>query len=257
MQERRLTDGATVFGIVIGSALVVGTIMLGHSPRIFLNLPSFLLVAGGTLAATFIRNPMSAVSGTMAVVRKAFTTRLASPSMLIGEVVYLSRTARKESLLAMAKADIDDPFLARGISLCADGLEPEQIRSILETEISFTALRHKRGQEILEGMGASAPAFGMIGTLLGLVQMLTSLSDPKALGPAMAVAILTTLYGAVIAYLFALPLADKLKVRSREELLNMRVCLEGVIAIAQGDHPASVDEKLRAFLGPKGREAAA
>ncbi len=246
-------DLATVIGIAVGTALVVGTVLLGHSPLIFVNVPSLMLVFGGTLAVTFIRNPLSAVLGTVGVVGKAFTTRLPQPSALIEEVVFLSRKARKDSLLSLEKAEIDDPFLAKGVLLCVDGLEPAQIRGILETEIAFTSARHKRGQEILEGIGAAGPAFGMIGTLLGLVQMLTSLDDPRSLGPAMAVALLTTLYGALLAYLFALPLADKLKVRSREEVLNMTVCVEGVLGIVQGDHPSSIDERLRAFIGPGGR----
>jgi len=125
------------------------------------------------------------------------------------------------------------------------------------TEVSGMKQRHARGQKLFKFIAASAPSMGMIGTLIGLVQMLTALNNPKAIGPSMAVAILTTLYGAMIANIFALPLADKLKVRSKEEVLNMTVCLEGVVGIVQGEHPASIDEKLKAFLEPKARAKAA
>jgi chemotaxis protein MotA len=250
-------DLATIIGIILGTVLVLTAIITGQSPIIFLNVPSMLIVIGGTIGATLMRNPLSTVLKTFGVVAKAFGTKLSSPVALIEELVGLARKARKESLLSLEKVEIQDPFLAKGIQLCVDGLEPAQLRNILETEITFTAARHKRGQEILEGVGSAAPAFGMIGTLIGLVNMLTSLNDPKQIGPAMAVAILTTLYGAMIANMFALPLADKLKVRSKEEILNMSVCLEGVLGIVQGEHPASIDEKLKAFIGPKSRKAAA
>jgi len=250
-------DLGTIIGIVLATLLVLVAIGTGESPMMFLNPPSMLIVIGGTIGATLMRNPVSQVIGTFKVVLKAFMTKLGAPGPLIEQVVEMARKARKDSLLSLEKVTIDDPFLAKGIQLCVDGLEPTQLRSILETEIAFTSARHKRGQEILEGIGGAAPAFGMIGTLIGLVQMLTSLNDPKSIGPAMAVAILTTLYGAMIANMFALPLADKLKVRSKEEVLNMTVCLEGVIGIVQGEHPASIDEKLKAFLDPKSRAKAA
>ena len=250
-------DLATIIGIVLATLLVVVAIATGASPGIFLNIPSMLIVIGGTIGATLMRNPLASVIGTFKVVAKAFITRIPPPAPMIEQVVDMARKARKDSLLSLEKVQIDDSFLAKGIQLCVDGLEPAQLRGILETEIMFTAARHKRGQDILEGIGSAAPAFGMIGTLIGLVQMLTSLNDPKSIGPSMAVAILTTLYGALIANIFALPLADKLKVRSKEEVLNMTVCLEGVVGIVQGEHPASIDEKLKAFLEPKARAKAA
>lgn len=249
-------DLATIIGIILGIVLVLSAIMTGESPLVFLNVPSMLIVVGGTIGATLMRNPLAAVLGTAGVAGKAFTTKLPETGALITQVVELSRKARKESLLSLEKVRIEYPFLSKGVNLCVDGLEPAQIRGVLETEIISTTSRHKRGQEILEGIGSAAPAFGMIGTLIGLVNMLSNMEDPKSIGPAMATAILTTMYGAVMANMFALPLADKLKVRSREEVLNMTVCLEGVIGIVQGDHPASIDEKLKAYLAPKSREAA-
>lgn len=250
-------DLATIIGIVLATLLVLTAIFMGQSPVVFVNVPSILIVIGGTLGATLIRNPIAALVGTVKVVGKAFTTRIPEPPSLITQIVEMARKARKDSLLSLEKVEIGDPFLAKGVQLCVDGLEPSQLRSILEIDIAFTSARHKRGQEILEGIGSAAPAFGMIGTLIGLVNMLASLDDPKSIGPAMAVAILTTLYGALIANVFALPLADKLKVRSKQEMLNMTVCLEGVIGIVQGDHPASIDEKLKAFIDRRSREKAA
>lgn len=249
-------DLATIIGIILGVLLVLGAIVTGESPIIFFNVPSILIVLGGTMGATLMRNPLSSVLGTLGVVSKAFTTKLPSASGLSRQVVDMSKKARKESLLALEKVHVDYAFLSKGVALCVDGLEPGQIRSILEAEITATSGRHKRGREILDGIGSAAPAFGMIGTLIGLVQMLTALDDPDSIGPAMATALLTTLYGALVANLFALPLSDKLKVRSSEEILNMTVCLEGVLGIVQGEHPASIDEKLKAYVAPRQRQSA-
>lgn len=246
-------DIATVVGIILGIALVLGSIVTGGSPQMFLNVPSILVVVGGTLGAVLTRNPLSAVIGVIGVVLKCFLTKVPEPASLIEQLVDMSKKARKESLLALEKVEIEYPFLSKGVSLCVDGLEPGQIRSVLESEILYTGSRHKEGAGILEGVGSAAPAFGMIGTLIGLVQMLAALDDPSSIGPAMAVALLTTLYGAMIANMFAIPLADKLKIRSSEELLNMEICMEGVLGIVQGEHPASIDEKLKAFIAPKKR----
>jgi chemotaxis protein MotA len=173
---------------------------------------------------------------------------------MIDDLVKLSRKARRESLLSLEKIEVEDDFLQRAIQLAVDGVEPNTMRSILETEISFLVQRHRQGQELMEGIAASAPAFGMIGTLIGLVNMLASLDDPASLGTAMAVAILTTLYGALIAHLFANPIAEKLKARSREEVVARMMVLQGVLSIVEGDHPASVQQKLLAFLEPRERE---
>ena len=248
-------DLATIIGIILSTVLVLAAIVTGGSPVVFINLPSILIVLGGTFGATLMRNPLSQVIGTVKVAGKAFVTKAPPAGSLIDEVVAMSKKARKESLLALEKVEIAYPFLAKGVGLCVDGLEPAQVRAILETDIVATGSRHKRGQEILEGIGGAAPAFGMIGTLIGLVQMLQAMDDPASIGPAMAVALLTTLYGAMIANIVALPLADKLKVKSQEEQLAMVVCLEGVVGIVQGDHPASIGERLQAYLAPSARPA--
>lgn len=247
-------DLATVIGILLSIALVLAAIIMGGSPIMFVNVPSMMVVVGGTLGVTLMRNPLATVLGTFDVITKAFTTKVLMPEDLIAEVITLSRQARKNGMLSLENTEIEYAFMKKGVGLGVDGIELDQIRMILETDIRGMTSRHKRGQEVLEGMGAAAPAFGMIGTLIGLVQMLASMEDPSTIGPAMAVALLTTLYGALIANVFCLPLADKLKVRSQEEVLNMAICLEGVISMVSGDNPSQIDRKLKSFLRPKRSE---
>ena len=238
----------------MSTLLVLASISMGESPIMFVNIPSMLVVVGGTIGTTLVRNPLSDVLGTFGVAAKAFTTKVPAPDQLISEVLELSKTARKE-MLALEKAVISYPFLAKGISQCVDGVEVERIRMVWETDIRSTARRHKRGQLILEGMGEAAPAFGMIGTLIGLVQMLAVLDDPSSpIGPAMALALLTTLYGALIANVFCLPWAEKLKVRSEQEVLSMTLCLEGVIAITERRNPSAIGRQLNVFISPKLRK---
>ena len=192
-------DLATIIGIVLYIILVLAAIVMGGSPIMFVNVPSALVVVGGTIGTTLMRNPLATVLGTFAVVMKAFTIKVPEPIPLITQIVQLCKQARKNGMLALENVEIDYAFLGKGVGLGVDGVEPDQIRSILETDIRSTVGRHKRGQEVLQGMGAAAPAFGMIGTLIGLVQMLASMEDPSSIGPAMAVALLTTLYGAMLA----------------------------------------------------------
>ena len=247
-------DLATIIGIVLSIILVLAAIVMGGSPIMFVNVPSALVVVGGTIGTTLMRNPLATVLGTFGVVMKAFTIKVPEPIPLITQIVQLCKQARKNGMLALENVEIDYAFLGKGVGLGVDGVEPDQIRSILETDIRSTVGRHKRGQEVLQGMGAAAPAFGMIGTLIGLVQMLASMEDPSSIGPAMAVALLTTLYGAMLANVICLPLADKLKVRSQEEALSMMVCLEGVLGMVNGENPNQISQKLKSFLAPKLRE---
>lgn len=246
-------DLATVIGLVVALVLVLGAIVMGGNPLMFLDPKSVMIVAGGTLGATLVRNPLKYVLGAFRVVGKAFTTKIPQPDDLIRQVVVLSQTARKEGILGLENAEIEYDFLAKAVGLCVDGRKEDEIRSIVQNEMRSTAARHKRGQEILRGMGSAAPAFGMIGTLIGLVQMLAAMEDPSQIGPAMALALLTTLYGAIIANVFCIPLADKLQVRSQEELLSMQVCLDGVLGIVDGLNPRSLDEQLKTFISPKAR----
>lgn len=247
-------DLATIVGIILCAILIVSSIVLGGSPIIFFNAPSVLIVVGGVIGATLIRNPLADVVGMTQVVAKAFTIKLVDPHELISRIVEFSRKARKEGMLSLENVDCGYDYLQKGITLAVDGLEQEEIKAILTNDLQGMVNRHKRGKEILDGMGQAAPAFGMIGTLIGLVQMLADMDDPSSIGPAMAVALLTTLYGALISNIICIPLADKLRMRSREEVLAMSICFEGVICLTQGDNPNAIDQKLKAFLSPRSRD---
>lgn len=244
-------DIATVIGLGAGSVLIVAAIVLGGSALIFINVPSLLIVLGGTVAATLIKYSIADMANTVSVIMKTFTVRNASPVDLVDRIKDMAEIARREGLLALEGKDHGDEFLSKGLSLLADGVDASQVVMVLDRELQYSKERHKKGQSILKGMGATAPAFGMIGTLIGLVQMLASMDDPSKIGPAMAVALLTTLYGAVFANLVFLPLADKLDLRSKEEGLNRELVLAGVEAIARGENPRLIEQHLKVFLAPK------
>ena len=178
-----------------------------------------------------------------------------NPVNLIDEGVQLANIARKEGVLGLEGQDIQNKFLKRGIQLCVDGHEPEFVRSMLGKDINLTIERHERGQAIFKAIGDTSPAMGMIGTLIGLVQMLSAMDDPKSIGPAMAVALLTTLYGAIIATAFALPIADKLALRSKEERLNKALILETISSIQEGLNPRVMEELLKTYLPESERDA--
>jgi chemotaxis protein MotA len=187
------------------------------------------------------------------------------PTELIERIVGFAETARREGILALEQAieDGDDIFLSSGVRLAVDGTEPDLIMDILETELQFVEERHKQGQEIIANMGNAAPAFGMIGTLIGLVIMLKNMDDPAAIGPGMAIALLTTMYGAIMANILFGPVSAKLKIYSQKEVLAKRMIIEGIMSIQSGDNPRIVEHKLSVFLSPKvrpqseeGREAA-
>lgn len=244
-------DVATVIGIIAGAVIVLVTILGGEDARTFVNLESVLIVVGGTIATTLIRFPLSRVLRTFGVVRNAFTSRLDDPYQVLEELVRLARKSRKDGLLSLEDYQTEDEFLSRGLTLVVDGAEAEALESVLITDIRYLKQRHQQGQDILRSVGEAAPAFGMIGTLIGLVIMLSNMQDVEKLGPAMAVAILTTLYGSIIANLFALPLAKKLEIRSKEENLIRELMLVGLINIAKGENPRMIETVLKAFLSDK------
>lgn len=246
-------DLATIIGLASGTILLVVAVLLGGSFMLFINIPSVLLVCGGTVATAFIRFGMSDVINTFRVSVKVFLSKLSIPQQVIQEIVVLANIARKNGLIVLEKQPIEDPFLKKAIMYCVDGHEAEFIEEVLNKEINLTIERHELGQGVFKSMGDAAPAFGMIGTLVGLVQMLSNMSDPSAIGPSMAVALLTTLYGAVIANLFCLPMADKLALRSREEERNRKLVVEGVLGIIKGHNPRVMSEFLETFLPPKER----
>ncbi len=246
-------DIGTVAGLVLGIVLILVAILLGGSLGSFVDVPSVLIVIGGALAATFIRFTLPDVLNSISVAMKAFFAKTQPPEEIIQELVTLSNVARKEGLLKLEKQPVNDPFLKKAIMYCVDGHEADFIQEVLEKEIDLTLQRHGLGQGIFAAIGDAAPAFGMIGTLVGLVNMLGNMSDPASIGPAMAVALLTTLYGAIMANLVALPISDKLKRRSMDEELNMKLVVEGVLGLQKGLNPRVLEELLKTFLPPKKR----
>ena len=247
-------DLATVIGLISGTALILASILLGGSALVFINIPSVLIVGGGTIAATLIKFKLSDVIGSISVAMKAFLVKLDPPEMIIQEMVSYTRIAKKEGLIALEKETPSDPFAAKAMRYLSDGYDEGLIEDMLNKDIRLTLQRHTVGQNVFKGMGDAAPAFGMIGTLIGLVQMLSSMSDPSSIGPSMAVALLTTLYGAVIANLVCLPLADKLTLRSEQEETNRSIVLEAAIGISRGVAPMVLEESLKIFLSPKERD---
>lgn len=248
-------DIATVIGIISGFSLIFISLALGSTGVVgFINLPGLLVVFGGTIASTLIMFPLKSVLGTLKIAMKVFTVKLDSPDMVIKKIIQLATKVRKNNILALEKEHLDDKFFAKGIRLCVDGSTPANIKVILNTELSYLKERHLLGQDVFEQMGTLAPAFGMIGTLIGLVQMLQTLSDPGSIGPSMAVALLTTFYGAVLANLVCLPIAKKLELRSKEESLMKELIIEGVVSISRQDNPLTLSDKLEGYLSPHERK---
>lgn len=245
-------DLATVLGIISAFGLVVIAIFMGGGLNLFMNIPSLMIVLGGTIGTTLINYPIKDVLGVIRVVKNVFLKKSMSAREIIKNFIDFATKARREGILALESElkSIDEDFLRKGVQLSIDGLEPESIRDLLETEIEFIQGRHYLGAEIFTTMGTFAPALGMIGTLIGLVQMLQSLEDPSTIGPAMAVALLTTFYGLVLANLLCMPIAGKLKTRSKEEVLIKEMMIEGILSISRGDNPRIVEQKLQAFIPP-------
>ncbi len=247
-------DLATLIGIVVGFGLIIGSILLNGSLSAFLDAPSGLIVVGGTIATTFIMERMDRVLGAIKVAKNAFFNKGSDVSETVELILNLSNKARREGILALEEEKVDDLFLAKGLRMAVDGLAREEIRDTLTSELVSMKQRHQRGQKLFKFMGSTAPAMGMIGTLIGLVQMLQTLDDPAAIGPAMAVALLTTMYGAVLAFVICNPIAEKLERRTSEETMNMTVVIEGIDSIVRGHNAAVIREKLEARLAPAKRK---
>ncbi|MBC76444.1 MAG: motility protein A [Halobacteriovoraceae bacterium] len=255
-------DIATIVGLVLAMAAIIGSILSGGTILAFIDTPSLLVVGGGVISAVFIKWPMDQIKTLVPVYMKSIFTTPTDPKGMIEEIQKLAETARRESVFALEKVPVEDTFLKKAVTLAADNRPPEVITSILQLEIDSMVERHKTGIAIMTEVGNDGPAFGMIGTLIGLVIMLQNLSGgPEELGKSMAVAILTTFYGAVLANVFALPIANKLKFRSESEALKMNIIIAGVLGIVAGENPRVIREKLDSFLPPgersKGEEEAA
>lgn len=248
-------DIATLIGFLGGFGIIVGAIATGGDVMLFVNVPSILIVFGGTFMVTLMRIPLSDFFRSFGVAFKAFFNKREDPLKLIEEAVRLADSARKNGLLALEGEEINNPFLKRGISLCVDGHDPELVRKMLGSDISQAIQRHEVGQDMWKSVGDMAPAMGMIGTLVGLVQMLSNMSDPASIGPAMAVALLTTLYGAVIANAFAIPLSDKLASVCSYEQLNKSLIMETISGIQEGMNPRVLETLLNSYVLEKKRSS--
>jgi len=251
-------DIASVIGVIVASALIVGSIMIGTAPfSAFIDLPSVLVVIGGSIAAGFICFPMGSMLGSPKVMLKTIFNKSENKLALIKQIVAIAETARRDGLLALESkiAEIQNPLVKTGIQMAVDGSTPELVEQVLRTEADAMSARHREGKAIMDQMGRFAPAYGMIGTLLGLIMMLADMSDPSKLGAGMAVALITTLYGAIMANVVFCPFAEKLGLLSRSELTAIEIAVRGVMAIQSGESPRAIEQKLRTFLPPKQRNA--
>ncbi len=248
-------DLATLIGFLGAFGVVVFAMVFGGSPLQFLNIPSLLIVIGGTCMVVLMKFNLMQFLGAFKVAMKAFMHRLEPLEEMIPQIVELAEISRKDGVLALEDQEIENEFLAEGIRMLVDGTDADVVKSVLSKDIKQTVERHTWGARVFEASGDVAPAMGMIGTLIGLVQMLSSMDNPKAIGPAMAVALLTTLYGAMIANMVAMPIAGKLKLRKTEEGRLRAMCLDGLLGIQSGLHPRIIESTLKTYLEPKKRRA--
>lgn len=252
-----IVDLATLLGIIVAAGLVISSILMGGSGSWFINYPSLMIVLGGTMGATLINYPLADVISVFKVTKNAFRNKSYNPISLIPKMVSFAKKARREGILSFESQlkEIDDPFLVRCMQMAIDGMEADSIEEVLNTEIMWLEERHRLGAEIFSTMGSFAPAIGMLGTIIGLVQMLMQMTDPTAIGAPMAVALLTTFYGTLLANLLFLPISGKLRVRSRQEILTKQMVLQGILSIHAGDNHHIVEQKLKAYISPKARGA--
>ncbi len=250
-------DLATILGVAIAFGLMLMAIVQGGPLSIFFNIPSVLIVFGGTAGVALVHYPFKDIAGAMAVAKKTILSKDESPNFLIVQLMGFANKARKEGILSLQgmMEDVEDNFLLKAMQMAVDGQEPDTLRSMLNTEVEYIKERHDKGAAIFVSLAAYAPAMGMVGTLIGLVQMLMNMSDPDAIGPAMAVALLTTFYGAVLANVLFSPMAGKLKNRSSSEVLIKTLIIEGMQSILSGENPRIMEQKLHAFIAPKLRES--
>ncbi|MHB1313882.1 MAG: motility protein A [Christensenellales bacterium] len=240
----------TAIGMAAGFGCIIISIYLGGEIGSFIDLASVFITLGGTIASTIVAYPGKMLKSLASVYQRAFNKSKIDLHKDIDLIIEIANIARREGLLALENAvsDVDNPFLNKGIMLVVDGADPELIKDVMEAEIYFIQERHAQGQAIIDSMAAFAPAYGMIGTLIGLVNMLKNLSDTDNLGPAMAVALITTFYGVVLANLIFTPVSKKLKLRTAAETQEKELLLEGLLSIQDGENPRIIKDKLYAFL---------
>jgi chemotaxis protein MotA len=248
-------DLATLIGMIGAMGFVLLAMVLGGDLGMFFNVPSILIVFCGTLFVVLSQFNIGQFFGAGKIAGKAFMFKTESPETQIEKIVEMADAARKGGFLALEEAEIANPFMQKGVDMLVDGHDVEVVRETMAKDIFMTTERHELGASIFKGMGDVAPAMGMIGTLVGLVAMLSNMDDPKAIGPAMAVALLTTLYGAVLANIVFNPIAEKLGLRAVEEKLNQSLILDGIIGIADGQNPRVIEGILKSYLAASKRSS--
>lgn len=244
-----------IIGLVGAFAMVLMSMLLGGNMGMFINVPSVLIVFVGSIFVAMSKLTLEKFLGVGSVVGKAFSFKMVTPEEMIDEIVELADAARKGGLLSLEGRETSHEFLSKGIQLLVDGHDPEVVKQLLTKDMKMTSARHDEGTTFFIALGDVAPAMGMIGTLIGLVAMLANMDDPKAIGPAMAVALLTTLYGTLMATVVAIPIADKLKFRAMEEERIQKMVVDGLLSIQAGQNPRIIESMLKSYLPTSKRGA--
>jgi len=247
-------DIATVLGLIGALAFIAMAMLLGGNFGMYVDLPSVLIVFGGSLFVVLMQYPMKQFFSSFKIAGKAFMFKADDPEDLIAKIIEMADAARKGGFLALEEMEVSNSFMQKGVDLLVDGHDADVVRTALNKDISLTDERHESGIGFFKAMADIGPAMGMIGTLIGLVAMLSNMDDPKAIGPAMAVALLTTMYGALLANVFAIPIANKLTLRKEQEKLNRRLITDGLLSIQDGQNPRVIDGFLKNYLNEKKRE---
>ena len=246
-------DIATLIGIILGLGCTVISIMLSGDDGSFMHIPSVFIVFGGGFASVLISYRLSEIIKIFKVVGHAFKNNASAAPETIALMVKLSEKTRREGLLSIEPEleEMKDPFIKQSLQLVVDGIESDTIRDFMDMEIENMQTRHSKGQSLFKTFGTLFPAWGMIGTLIGLINLLKGLDDPATIGPAMSVALITTFYGSVLANFICIPIANKLKLKSDEEIHLKEMIAEAVISIQAGENPKMLEQKLRVFLTPE------
>lgn len=248
-------DIATIIGLLVAFGLVISAI--GSGIASFIDIPSIMIVVGGTIGVVLVGYPLKNVIGVVGIILKSFIYKVDDAKEIIAKLVELAQIVRKDGILALENevGNINNKFLANGLQMAIDGQEPGVIEEILYMEMDKISERHSKGSDMMTAFGTFAPSMGMIGTLVGLVLMLQNMEDPSSIGPSMSVALLTTFYGALMANIIFLPIAGKLKTRSKDELLVLEIILTGIQSLVVGENPRIMEQKLLGYLPPKERKS--
>ena len=241
-------DIATLAGLGGCVVLVIGSMLMAGPLGMYIDPPSFIIVVGGAVLGVLARWPLPHFIAANLAILKSISSTIPEPKVIIEQIIELANVARKGSILALEKVTIDEPFLAKCVKYMVDGYDPKVIDELIELEIENLETRHKNGYSVLTNYAEAAPAFGMIGTVVGLIVIMANLSDPDKIGPGLSVALITTLYGSMFANMFFVPVGQKLQWRSKEEVLNMQIIQNGVASITKGENPRAIQEKLESFI---------